>query len=122
MTLPSFIGSATTNRAAGIAGHRAKVDVADMTWGADLASILVTNAMNQSRGCLPQTTRSQFAEKLVDHIVQCGSVTEQELYQYVGNRYSIRDVKDMLAQAITAGKIVKTLNGYAAAPSKPSKK
>jgi hypothetical protein len=48
-------------------------------------------------------------------------VTEQELYQYVGNRYSIRDVKDMLAQAITARKIIKTLNGYAAAPSKPSK-
>jgi hypothetical protein len=43
-----------TNRAAGRAGHRAKVDTADMTWGADLASILVTNAMNQAQASLPQ--------------------------------------------------------------------
>jgi hypothetical protein len=91
-----------------------------MDWGDKLASILVTKMANQSRGCLPQTTRSEFAEKLVDYIVRHGSVTEQELYHYVGNRYSIRDVKDMLAQALAAGRIVRTLNGYAA-PPKPNK-
>jgi hypothetical protein len=35
-----------TIRAAGRAGYQAKVDAADMTWGADLASALVTNAVN----------------------------------------------------------------------------
>ena len=108
-----------TNRAAGRAGHRAKVDTADMTWGADLASILVMKMANLSRECLPETTRSQFAKKLVDYIVRYGPVTEQELQQYVGSRYSIRDVKDMLAQAVAAGRIVKTLNGYAVAPNRP---
>jgi hypothetical protein len=110
-----------TIRAVGRAGHRAKVDAADMVWGADLALALVTSTMKRARGRPPvRTARGVFAEKIVDHIVQCGSVTEQELYQYVGHRYSIHVVTNILAQAITARKIIKTLNGYAAAP--PSKK
>jgi hypothetical protein len=52
-----------TIRAAGIAGHRAKVDVADMIWGGDLASILATNTMERARERPPvRTARGEFVE------------------------------------------------------------
>ena len=104
-------------RAAGITGHRAKVDAADMTWGADLASILVTRMMNRSRDCLPQTVRGEFAEKIVDYVIRHGLVTERELQKHVGSRYSVRDVKDMLNQSIASGAIVKLPNGSYASPA-----
>jgi hypothetical protein len=102
-----------TIRAAGIAGPKAKVDVADMTWGADLALALVTNTMKRARERPPvRTARSVFAEKLIDYIVRHGSVTEQELWRYIGGRYSTRVVMNILTRAIKAGLIVKTAEGY----------
>jgi hypothetical protein len=108
-----------TIRAAGRAGHLAKVDVADMTWGANLALALVTNTMKRARERPPvRTARSQFAEKLVGYIVRHGSVIERELWRYIGSRYSTREVMNILTRGIKAGLIVKTAGGYAIAPSK----
>jgi hypothetical protein len=45
-----------TTRAVGRAGHRAKVDAADMTWGADLAMALVANTMERARERPPVRT------------------------------------------------------------------
>jgi hypothetical protein len=109
-----------TIRAAGIAGHRGKVDAAGMTWGADLASILVTKAMRQSQDSWPENSRSQAAEKLVRVIVRRGSMTLREIQQYIRSRYNSREITDILAQSVISGAIVKTPTGYAA-PPKPNK-
>jgi hypothetical protein len=89
-----------------------------MTWGADLASALVTNAMKQSQACLPQTPRGQFVEKLVSYIASESEVTRKKLQQHIKGRYRTTEVADMLKQSIEAGDIIATPNGYAA----PSKK
>jgi hypothetical protein len=111
-----------TNRAAGIAGHRAKVDVADITWGADLASILIRKMANQSRGCLPQTPRGQFVESLVNYIISRGSVTRKELQQHIKGKHRTGEIADMLKQSIEAGDIIAIPNGYAAPPKPTTKK
>ena len=105
-----------TIRAAGIASHRGKVDVAGMTWAADLASLLVTRAMKQSQASLPQTPRGQFVESLVSYIASRGSVKRWELQQHIKGRYNTRDVADMLKGSIEAGDIIATPDGYAKAP------
>jgi hypothetical protein len=104
-----------TIRAAGIAGHRATVDAADMAWGADLEALLVTRMMKQSLECLPHTARSQFAEKLVSLIVRRGSMTIREIQQYIRSRYNSREITDILAQSVISEAIVKTPDGYAKA-------
>jgi len=58
---------------------------------------------------------SQFAEKVVGYIVRHSRVTEQDLWRYIGSRYSTRVVMNILTRAIKAGLIIKTLNGYAVA-------
>jgi hypothetical protein len=112
----------TMIRAAGIAGHRGKVDAAGMTWGGDLASILITRAMKRSQASLPQTARGQFVENLVSYIISQGSVTRRELQQHIKGRYSTRDIADMLKGSIEAGDIILTPNGYAAPPKSTTKK
>jgi hypothetical protein len=107
-----------TIRAAGIAGHRGKIDVAGMTWAADLASILIMRAMKRSQASLPQTARGQFVESLVNYIVSQGSMTRRELQQHIKGKYPTRDVADMLKGSIEAGDIILTPNGYAAPPKK----
>jgi hypothetical protein len=111
----------TTIRAAGIAGHQGKVGVADITWGADLVEALVRKMMVQSQGCLPQTTRGQFVESLVNYIVSQGPVTRRELQQRIKGKHRTGEIADMLKQSIEAGDIIATPNGYAA-PPKPTKK
>jgi hypothetical protein len=112
--VPETATRLATIRAAGRDGHRTKVDTADMTWGADLASALVTKMMRQSQDSLPETPRSQFAEKLVSLIVHRGPMTVREIQQYVRSRYRSSEINDMLAQSVASGAIVKTLTGYAA--------
>jgi hypothetical protein len=102
-----------TIRAAGRAGHQARLDAADMAWGADVASTVVTAMMNRSEDCLVPTVRGEFAEKLVGYIVRRGSVTRRDVQLYIRGRYSTREVADILAQSIEAGFIVKTARGYA---------
>jgi hypothetical protein len=104
-----------TIRAAGIAGHRAKVNADDMTWGADLASILVTNAMNQAQASLPQTPRGQLTENLINFIGQRGLVTVRDVQQHIKGKHSSREITDILGQLVTGGWIVKVGNGYAKA-------
>jgi hypothetical protein len=109
-----------TIRAAGRSGHQcgvqAKVDAADMTWGADLAMALVANTMERARERPPvRTARSVFDEKVVGYIVRHSPVTKQDLWRYIGGRYSTRVVLNVLTRAIKAGLIVKTPTGYAKA-------
>jgi hypothetical protein len=108
-----------TNRAIGIAGHRAKVDVADMTWGGNLASLLITRSMVRSQECLSLNQRGQFAEKLDNVIARKGSMTSREVQQYVRSNYSSREIADILNQMVAAGRIVKLPNGSYGAPPKP---
>jgi hypothetical protein len=103
-----------TIRAAGRAGHQARLDAADMAWGADVASTIIGAMMNRSRDCLVPTVRGEFAEKLVDFIVRRGSVTRREVQQHIRGRYNTREVMDILTQSIEGGFIIKTANGYAA--------
>jgi hypothetical protein len=107
-----------TIRAVGRAGHQARLDAADMAWGADVASTVITAMMNRSRDCLVPTVRGEFAGKLIDYILRRGSVTRRELQHYIRGRYSTREVADILLQSIEAGLIEKTMRGYAS----PAKK
>jgi hypothetical protein len=109
-------------RAVGIAGHRAKVDADDMTWGADLASILVTRMMNQSQDSIPETPRGQVADKLVNVIARKGPMTVRAIQQYIRSRHRSPEINDILTQSVVAGRIVKLPDGSYAAPPKPSKK
>jgi hypothetical protein len=111
-----------TIRAVGIAGHRAKIDIADMTWGADLASILITRMMAKSQDSWPENSRSQAAEKLDSLIIRRGSMSVREIQQYVRSRYNSREIVDILNQSIVAGRIVKLPDGSYAAPAKPTTK
>jgi hypothetical protein len=111
-----------TIRAAGIDGHRAKVDAADMAWGADLASILITRMMEQSQDSLPETPRGLVADKLVDIIARKGPMTIRDIQQYVRSRHRSPEIREFLDQSVVAGRIVKLPNGSYAAPGKTSKK
>jgi hypothetical protein len=108
-----------TIRAIGIAGHQAKIDIADMNWGADLASLLITRMMKQSQDSWPENSRSQAAEKLDSLIIRRGSMTVREIQQYVRSRYNSREIVDILNELVAAGRIVKTPTGYAA-PKTPA--
>jgi hypothetical protein len=59
-----------------------------------------------------RTARSEFAEKLINYIVRYGPLAHQDLWRYVGNRYSTRVVMNILTRGIEAGLIVKTADGY----------
>src|SRR5262249_40479814 len=54
-----------TIRAAGRAGAQARVDAEDMTWGADVACLALTDMTNRTQNWLPQTPRGEFAAKLI---------------------------------------------------------
>jgi hypothetical protein len=106
----------TTIRAAGIAGHRAKVDVADMDWGADLATAAIANMVDRSLESQPETPRSQAAGKMVKLIHHRGVRTVREIQQYFRSAYRSPEINDILVQSVMSGVIVKTLNGYASRP------
>jgi len=101
-----------TIRAAGRAGARARVDVEDMTWGADVACLALIDMMNRSVNYLPQTLRGEFADKLIQIIRQSGSITRRQLQQRIRSRYRTQEISDMLNQAVEAGLIKRTLTGY----------
>ena len=109
-----------TIRAAGIAGHQGAVDVDDMIWGADIASILVTRAIKQAQECSPQTPRRQLSDKLDDLIARRGSMTVREIQQYIRSSHRSSEITDILNQMAIAGRIVRTANGYAV-PHKKTK-
>src|SRR5262249_18630550 len=103
-----------TIRAAGRAGSKACVDLEDMRWGADVASIAITGMMRQSVGWLPQTVRGEFVDRLIRIIRQQGTMTRRALQQRIHGRYRTQEVEDMLRQAIETGEVVRTASGYAA--------
>jgi len=103
-----------TIRAAGRGGARARVDLEDMTWGADVANLALTDMMTRVRDWLPQTPRGEFAEKLIQVIQQSGSITRRQLQRRIRSRYRTQEVDDTLRQAVEAGLIKRTPNGYTA--------
>lgn len=103
-----------TIRAAGRNGSAARIDLSDITWGADVASIAITGMINQAINTLAQTARGEFTEKLIGIIRRHGSITRRKLQHRIKGRYRTQEVNDMLSQAIEAGIIVRTTNGYAA--------
>jgi hypothetical protein len=100
-------------RAAGIGGHRAKVDAADIDWGDKLATASIANMVDGSLESQPDTPRSQAAEKFVKLIHSRGVMTVRQIQQYFRSAYRSPDINDILAQSVAAGVIVKTPNGYA---------
>jgi hypothetical protein len=103
-----------TIRAAGRTGPGARVDPADMVWGADVASIAFTGMMQRSIDSLPLTARGEFTEKLLQIIERRKTVTRRELQQCIKGRYRTQEIADMLKSGIEAGRIVATPNGYTA--------
>jgi hypothetical protein len=102
-----------TIRAAGRGGARARVDLSDMEWGADIACIAITAMMEQSVNNLAPTLRGEFADRLIRMIQRHGTLSRRKLQQHVRGRYRTGEVNDMLNQAIEAGLIIKTADGYA---------
>jgi hypothetical protein len=102
-----------TIRAAGRSGPRARVDLSDMEWGANIAHAAITAMMEQSANNLTQTSRGMFVERLVHMIQRHGTISRRDLQRHVRGRYRTGEVNDMLNQAIEAGLIVKTADGYA---------
>src|SRR5215471_107168 len=84
-----------TIRAAGRAGAQARVDVEDMTWGADVACLALIDMMNRAQDWLPQTPRGEFANKLIQIIRQSGSITRRQLQRHIRSRYRTQEVDDM---------------------------
>ena len=103
-----------TIRAAGRGGPTAQVDLSDMEWGAGVAGVAITGMMDRATNTLAPTVRSEFVEKLIKIIRQHGSITRRKLQHRIQGRYRTQEVNDMLSQAIEAGFIVRTPNGYAA--------
>jgi hypothetical protein len=103
-----------TIRAAGRTGPGARVDPADMIWGADVASIAFTSMMQRSIDSLPLNARGEFVEKLLQIIERRGTITRRELQLRIRGCYRTQEVADMLRSSIEAGRIVATPNGYAA--------
>ena len=62
----------------------------------------------------PQRVRGEFTEKLIEIIRQHGTITRRKLQQRIRGRYRTQEINDMLTQAVEAGLIVRTSNGYAA--------
>jgi hypothetical protein len=103
-----------TIRAAGRGGSTAQVDLSDMEWGAGVSGVAITGMMDRATNTLAPTVRSEFVEKLIKIIRQHGSITRRKLQHRIQGRYRTQEVNDMLSQAIEAGFIVRTSNGYAA--------
>jgi Bifunctional DNA primase/polymerase, N-terminal/Protein of unknown function (DUF3987) len=103
-----------TIRAAGRNGPAARIDLSDITWGADVACIAITGMVEQATNTLVQTPRGEFTEKLIGIIRQSGSITRRKLQHLIRGRYRTQEVNDILNQAIEAGLIVRTPGGYAA--------
>ena len=59
--------------------------------------------------CAASSPRSSF-----EIIRQHGTITRRKLQQRIRGRYRTQEMNDMLTQAIEAGLIVRTPNGYAA--------
>ena len=57
--------------------------------------------------------RGEFTDKLIGMIRQHGTITRRKLQQRIRGRYRTQEINDMLTQAIEAGLIVRTANGYA---------
>jgi hypothetical protein len=103
-----------TIRAAGRhQGPATRVDLSDMEWGAGIAHLAITAMMEQSADNLAQTTRGMFVDRLIQMIQRHGSITRRKLQQHVRGRYRTGEINDMLSQAIEAGLIIKTADGYA---------
>ena len=85
-----------------------------MEWGAGVAGVAITGMMDRAKNTLAPTVRSEFVEKLIKIIRQHGSITRRKLQHRIQGRYRTQEVNDMLNQAIEAGFIVRTPNGYAA--------
>jgi hypothetical protein len=102
-----------TIRAAGRHGPRARVDLSDMEWGANVAHVAITAMMEQSANNLTQTPRGMFVDRLIHMIQRHGSISRRDLQRHVRGRYRTSEVNDMLSQAIEAGLIIKTASGYA---------
>jgi hypothetical protein len=103
-----------TIRAAGRGGPAAQVDLSDMEWGAGVAGVAITGMMDRATNTLAPTVRGDFVDKLIGIIRQHGTITRRKLQQRIKGRYRTQEVNDMLNQAIEAGLIVRTPNGYAA--------
>src|SRR5215471_18621970 len=101
-----------TIRAAGRASLQARLDLEDMTWGADIACLALIDMMNRSINYLPETARGEFADRLIRIIRQAGSITRRQLQQRIRGRYRTQEVSDMLSQAVEAGLIKRTPTGY----------
>jgi len=102
-----------TIRAAGRGGPRVRIDLSDITWGADVACIAITGMIEQATNTLAQTPRGEFTEKLIGIIQQHGSITRRDLQRRIRGRYRTQEINDMLSQAIEAGLIIRTPGGYA---------
>jgi hypothetical protein len=103
-----------TIRAAGRQAAAARIELADMEWGVGLAGTVTTTMMEKSANSFAQTLRGDFADRLIRMIQRHGSISRRDLQRFVRGRYRTQDLNDMLAQAIEAGWVVKTANGYKA--------
>ena len=103
-----------TIRAAGRAGPAAQVDLSDMEWGAAVAGTAITSMIERTKNTLAPTVRGEFTDKLIEIVRQHGTITRRKLQQRIRGRYRTQEINDMLTQAVEAGLIVRTSNGYAA--------
>jgi Bifunctional DNA primase/polymerase, N-terminal/Protein of unknown function (DUF3987) len=100
-----------TIRAAGRWGRGARVDVSDMTWGAELAwkagQALADAVVDQ----VPDTERGVYLDKLLGIIRRRRMVKVRDIQQYIRGRLRSAEIKDILRQLIEAGDIECTPDG-----------
>ena len=79
-----------------------------------VAGTAITSMIERTKNTLAPTVRGEFTEKLIEIVRQHGTITRRKLQQRIQGRYRTQEINDMLTQAVEAGLIVRTSNGYAA--------
>jgi hypothetical protein len=101
-----------TIRAAGRWAHGAAVDLSDIEWGAGIAWTTMHATAVRMLDFLPHNERSQMTAKIAGYIRRHGPVKIRNIQQLLKGRLRSQEIKDILAQLVEAGEIVKAGDEY----------
>ncbi len=101
-----------TIRAAGRWERGAKVDLADMEWGAGIAWTAGKALATAAQDFLPQNERGELTDKIARLIRRRGLLKVRDIQQYLRGRTRSPEIKDILGQLVEADEIEWTGQGY----------
>ena len=100
-----------TIRAAGRWGHGARVDAADMTWGAELAWKAGQAMADAVVDQVPDSERGIYLDKLLAIIRRRRTVKVRDIQMYMRGRLRSAEIKDILQQLVEAGEVERIPDG-----------